>query len=45
VDVTLNPGRLMAKGVRAVPVVEAGDRLIVGHATSQQLAALIQGEE
>ena len=41
VDVTLRPGVLMAKGIRAVPVVEAGDRLLTGNATSEQLAELI----
>ena len=41
IDVTLKPGVLMAKGIRAVPVVEAGDRRLAGNATSQQLAELI----
>ena len=41
VDVTLKPGVLMEKGIRAVPVVEAGDRLLTGNATSEQLAELI----
>ena len=43
VDVTLKPGVLMAKGIRAVPVVEAGERLLTGNATSEQLAELISG--
>jgi len=43
VDVTLKPGLLMAKGIRAVPVVEAGERLLTGNATSEQLAELISG--
>ena len=43
VDVTLKPGVLMAKGIRAVPVVEAGNRLLAGNATSEQLAELISG--
>jgi glutaredoxin len=43
VDVTLKPGVLMAKGIRAVPVVEAGGRLLTGNATSEQLAELISG--
>ncbi len=41
VDVTLKPGILKAKGIFAVPVIEAGDRRIAGNATSEQLAALI----
>ena len=41
VDVTLKPGVLIAKGIRAVPVVEAGDRCLAGNATSAQLAELI----
>ena len=32
VDVTLDPGLLIAKGIRAVPVVEAGDRRLAGNA-------------
>lgn len=40
-DVTLKPGLLAAKGIRAVPVVEAGDRRLVGNATTEQLADLI----
>jgi len=42
VDVTLKPDLLIAKGIRAVPVVEVGDQRIVGHATSNQLATLIR---
>jgi hypothetical protein len=30
-------------GIRAVPVVEAGGRRLVGHATTDQLAALLMG--
>jgi glutaredoxin len=41
IDVTLKPGVLIAKGIRAVPVIEAGDRRLVGNATSEQLAELI----
>jgi glutaredoxin len=41
VDVTLKPGMLMAKGIRAVPVVEVGDCRLAGNATSKQLAELI----
>jgi glutaredoxin len=43
VDVTVRPDILMAKGIRAVPVVEVGDRQLIGHATTKQLAALIGG--
>lgn len=43
VDVTLRPGVLLSRGIRAVPVVEAGDRVHVGHATTAELAALIAG--
>jgi len=41
VDVTLKPGVLIAKGIRAVPVIEAGNRRLAGNATSEQLAELI----
>jgi glutaredoxin len=41
IDVTLKPGLLAAKGIRAVPVVEAGERRLAGNATSEQLAELI----
>ena len=41
VDVTLKPDRLVAKGIRALPVVEVGGVLLVGNATSEQLAAFI----
>lgn len=40
-DVTLRPSLLAARGIRAVPVIEAGDRRLVGNATSEQLADLI----
>lgn len=43
IDVTYRPELLAKKGVRAVPVVEADDRRLVGHATTDQLAALIAG--
>lgn len=42
VDVTLKPGLLIAKGIRAVPVVEVGEQQIVGHTTSNQLTTLIR---
>lgn len=43
VDVTLRPDLLKGKGIRAVPVVEVEGRTLAGHATTQELAALIQG--
>jgi glutaredoxin len=43
VDVTARPDILTRKGIWSVPVVEVGDRRIVGHATSEQLANLIAG--
>ena len=43
IDITLRPQLLMEKGISAVPVVEAGGRRLVGHATSDQLAALLMG--
>lgn len=45
IDVTFRPGVLIAKGIRAVPVVEAGERFLAGNATSEQLAELISGVE
>jgi len=45
IDVTLKPGVLMEKGIRAVPVVEAGGRVLGGNATSHQLAEMISGVE
>jgi hypothetical protein len=41
IDVTLRPQTLMTKGIRSVPVVEVGDRRLVGNSTTEQLAALI----
>ena len=41
IDITLRPQLLMETGIRAVPVVEAGGRRLVGHATTDQLAALL----
>ena len=43
VDVTLKPGVLIAKGIRAVPVIEVDDCRLAGNATSEQLAELISG--
>lgn len=41
VDVTLHPKTLERFGVRSVPVVESSGRLLLGNATSEQLAELI----
>jgi hypothetical protein len=43
VDVTLRPGVLIAKGIRALPVVECGTWRVEGNATSEKLANLIAG--
>jgi glutaredoxin len=40
-DVTLKPDVLIAKGIRALPVIEIGNARWVGNATSQQLAQFI----
>jgi Glutaredoxin and related proteins len=45
VDVTARPDILTRKGIWSVPVVEIGDRRLVGHATSEQLANLISGSQ
>jgi len=42
VDVTFRPEVVRAKGLRSVPVVEAGGRQLVGNATSEQLAAFLR---
>jgi glutaredoxin len=41
VDVTLRPDLLASKGIRSVPVVEAGGQLLTGLVTSKELAAAI----
>lgn len=41
VDVTLRPDILLAKGYASVPVVEIGERRLVGNVTSSDLANLI----
>jgi glutaredoxin len=41
VDVTARPDILTRKGIWSVPVIEVGDRRIIGHATSEQLVAFI----
>ena len=40
-DVTLRPDLLAGKGIRSVPVVEVGGRLLIGLVTSKDLAAAI----
>lgn len=45
VDVTLRADLLAGKGIRAVPVVEVGERRLVGNSTSKNLAALILGQK
>ena len=44
VDVTLKPDLVRGKGIRSVPVVEVGDRRLVGLATTQDLAIIIAGD-
>jgi glutaredoxin len=41
IDVTLHPQLVVSKGIRSVPVIEVGDRRLVGNRTSEQLAAFI----
>jgi len=41
IDVSFNPSLLAAKGIRSVPVVEVGEKRMIGNATSKQLAELI----
>jgi glutaredoxin len=41
IDVTFRPQIIREKGLRSVPVVEAGGQRVVGNATSAQLAALL----
>ena len=41
IDITFKPQILMGKGIRSVPVVEAGNHRLVGNATTEQLAELI----
>lgn len=43
VDVSLRPDVLRSKGLRSVPVIEVGDRRLVGNATSRELADLVRG--
>jgi glutaredoxin len=41
IDVTLRPGLLASKGIRTVPVVEAGGKLLTGLVSTKDLAAAI----
>jgi glutaredoxin len=41
IDITLKPDVLIAKGIRALPVVEVADARWIGNATSDQLATFI----
>lgn len=41
IDLTLKPQVAASKGIRSVPVVEAGKDRLVGNATTEQLAELI----
>ena len=41
VDVTFRPEIIRAKGLRSVPVLEADGRLLVGNATSAQIAEFL----
>jgi thiol-disulfide isomerase/thioredoxin len=41
IDVTLRPDLLAANGIRSVPVVEAGARLLFGLVTTEELAKAI----
>ena len=43
IDITLKPDVLIAKGIRALPVVEVAEARWVGNATSDQLATFIAG--
>jgi glutaredoxin len=42
VDVTFRPEIVRAKGLRSVPVLEANGRLLVGNATSAQIAEFLR---
>jgi glutaredoxin len=42
IDVTFRPEVVRAKGLRSVPVLEANGQLLVGNATSAQLAAFLR---
>ena len=42
IDITFKPDLLIAKGIRALPVVEVGKAHWIGNATSEQLANFIK---
>ena len=42
IDVTLKPDLLIAKGIRALPVIEVGQARWVGNGTSEDLATFIR---
>jgi glutaredoxin len=42
IDVTFRPEIIRAKGLRSVPVLEANHRLLVGNATSAQIAEFLR---
>jgi len=41
IDVTLRPDLLASKGIRSVPVVEIGGKLLVGLVSTKELAAAL----
>jgi len=43
IDVTFRPQLLLSKGLRAVPVIEADGRFLIGNATSAQLLEFLAG--
>jgi glutaredoxin len=43
IDITFRPEILRAKGLQSVPVIEANGRLLVGNATSAQVAEFLMG--
>jgi glutaredoxin len=42
IDITFRPEIVRAKGLRSVPVLEANGRLLVGNATSAQIAEFLR---
>ena len=45
IDITLKPELLIKKSIKAVPVVEVGDRMLMGNITTLQLSEFISGVE
>ncbi len=43
IDLTLKPQVASSKGIQSVPVVEVGDKRLLGNATTEQLAEFIAG--